>query len=108
MLFVQRGHCDDRVKAKLIFEAGGTRVAVCNNVTDIVNATRIYDTPIPVAGLNFEHGTGLLDLLESYYRADSSSPFTIQFTAKMVKVKFAGRTSCIYNKQKKITSILFF
>lgn len=94
VIIIQRGKCDDRIKANNIHEAGGVGVLIYSNHTAITDDTQSYEIPIPVATLSYEEGTELVDLFESYHQTNQSSlPFTIQFTAKMVKVKSAGRSS---------------
>ncbi|KAG2206094.1 hypothetical protein INT47_003743, partial [Mucor saturninus] len=90
VVMLQRGACDDRVMADMVYKAGGAGILIYNNDTDISDSTQNYDTPIPVAALDFERGSDLMNMLSLYHQ---EAPFTIQFTAKLVKVKSSGRAS---------------
>lgn len=109
VVMVQRGSCDDRIMADMISKAGGVGILIYNNETNISDKTQNYDTPIPVAILDFERGTDLMHRLTSYHE---ESPFTIQFTAKLVKVKSSGRASayvffCLSSRPRQ-TNVKFF
>jgi hypothetical protein len=85
--------CDIGIKARHIQDARAAGVLIYNISNDTTaitvnssssNGIQPFRLDIPVAKLNYQDGSALIDL---YRNANSTCPLMIQFTARMVRIK---------------------
>lgn len=96
VILVKGGGCDIESKARNVYASGGAGLLLYNdmNASLFLNETTSLRLPIPVATLSYSEGFKLTNSIETHrMKGNISSPFTIQFITKMVKVKSAGAAS---------------